>query len=71
MNGRRRDGTGLSGRQGQGRVGQGRGRMGGSLAGGVPGTCRCPGCGHREPHERGAPCAQKKCPKCGNVMTRE
>jgi NAD-dependent SIR2 family protein deacetylase len=45
--------------------------MGGPLAGGAVGTCLCPNCGHREPHERGAPCVQKRCPKCGTAMTRE
>jgi len=71
MNGRKRGGMGPGGGQGQGRVGQGRGRMGGPLAGGAVGTCLCPKCGHREPHERGVPCVQKKCPKCGTAMTRE
>lgn len=70
----RGDGTGPrgpGGGQGRGQVGQGRGRMGGPLAGGPVGTCVCPKCGHREPHERGAPCVQKKCPKCGTAMTRQ
>jgi len=70
----RGDGTGpkgLGGGKGQGHVGQGRGRMGGPLAGGPVGTCLCPECGHREPHERGAPCTRKKCPKCGTTMTRQ
>ena len=71
MNGRRRGGMGSGGGQGQGRGGQGRGRMGGPLAGGAGGTCLCPKCGHREPHERGVPCVQKQCPKCGTAMTRE
>jgi predicted Fe-Mo cluster-binding NifX family protein len=71
MNGRRRGGVGPGGGQGQGRGGQGRGRMGGPLAGGAGGTCLCPKCGHREPHERGVPCVQKQCPKCGTAMTRE
>lgn len=62
---------GPGGGQGRGQVGQGRGRMGGPLAGGPVGTCVCPKCGHREPHERGAPCLQKKCPKCGTAMTRQ
>jgi len=70
MNGEKKDGTGPGGGQGQGRVGQGRGRMGGPLAGGAVGTCLCPKCGHREPHERGVPCTQKKCPKCDAAMTR-
>lgn len=65
LNGKRRGG------QGQGQAGQGRGRMGGPLAGGAVGTCLCPKCGHREPHERGVPCVQKKCPKCGTAMTRQ
>jgi len=71
MNGRRLGGVGPGGGQGQGRGGQGRGRMGGPLAGGAGGTCLCPKCGHREPHERGVPCVQKQCPKCGTSMTRE
>jgi predicted Fe-Mo cluster-binding NifX family protein len=50
---------------------QGRGRMGGPRAGGPGGSCVCPKCGHREPHERGAPCAQRQCPKCLSAMTRE
>ncbi len=71
MNGRGRGGMGAGGGQGQGRVGRGRGRMGGPLAGGAGGTCLCPKCGHREPHELGVPCVQKPCPKCGTAMTRE
>jgi predicted Fe-Mo cluster-binding NifX family protein len=71
MNGRRRGGMGSGDGQGQGRGGQGRGRMGGPLAGGVGGACVCPKCGHRETHERGIPCVQKRCPKCGTAMTRE
>ena len=73
MNGRGRGGTG-GGRgqgQGQGRGGQGRGRMGGPRAAGAVGTCVCPKCGYQEPHERGVPCMQKQCPKCGTAMTRQ
>jgi hypothetical protein len=70
---KRRNSTGMGkrGGQGQNRDGQGRGRMGGPLAGGAVGTCLCPKCGRREPHERGVPCVQKQCPKCGTAMTRE
>jgi predicted Fe-Mo cluster-binding NifX family protein len=51
--------------------GQGQGRMGGSQAGGAIGFCVCTKCGHREAHERGVPCIQKQCPKCGTALTRE
>lgn len=68
MNRRTRAGTMQGAGQGGHRRGQGRGRLGGPLAGG---TCLCPKCGHREPHERGVPCVQKTCPQCGTTMTRE
>jgi len=71
MIGKGRGGMGAGGGQGRGRGGQGRGRMGGPLAAGVGGACLCPKCGHREPHEAGGPCMQKKCPKCGTAMIRE
>lgn len=70
----RGDGTGPRGPGGgqrRGRVGGKLDRTGGPPAGGAVGTCLCPKCGHREPHERGAPCAQKRCPKCDAAMTRE
>ncbi len=56
---------------GQGRRGQGKGRMGGPLSAGAVGTCVCPQCGHSEPHERGVPCTQKQCPKCGAALARQ
>jgi predicted Fe-Mo cluster-binding NifX family protein len=76
MNGRGKDGMGAG--RGQGRGGgrgqsgsQGRGRMGGPLAAGTVGTCLCPKCGQRLAHERGVPCVQRQCPKCGTAMIRE
>ena len=67
------DGTGPRGQgpgtgRGQGRGG-GRGRMGGSGLG-VGGECVCPNCGHRATHQRGTPCYEMRCPKCGTPMTR-
>ncbi|NLN75527.1 MAG: hypothetical protein GX139_04405 [Armatimonadetes bacterium] len=60
----------MPGRDGTGPVGgQGRGRMGGAKAG-IGGECVCPSCGHREPHKRGEPCAEKACPKCNARMVR-
>ncbi len=59
------------GRGGQGGQGQGQGRRGGPQAGGATGFCVCTACGYREPHERGVPCVQKRCPSCGAALTRE
>lgn len=62
-------GGGMGG--GAGRGGQGRGPIGGRGAAGPGGSCVCPKCGHKEPHEAGAPCTGQKCPQCGTAMTRE
>ena len=36
------------------------------------GQCICPRCGYRAAHnDRGIPCTEKACPKCGSVMTGE
>jgi hypothetical protein len=48
----------------------GRRRMGG-FGFGPGGNCVCPSCGAISPHQRGVPCFQQKCPKCGSPMTRE
>ena len=79
-----RKGRGMGGGGGQGQGGQGRGqggqgaqggrrpgRMGGPLAAGPAGYCVCSQCGQREPHQRGLPCAERRCSKCGAAMTRE
>jgi len=60
----RGDGTGPAGGQGRG------GRMGGNAAGGPGGECYCPKCGYVEPHKRGVPCAQIRCPQCNTFMVR-
>ncbi len=44
--------------------------MGGGRGLGPGGECVCPKCGERQPHERGNPCFDMKCPKCGSSMTR-
>ncbi len=76
MNGRKKGGMGTGGGQGQGRGrgpggGQGRGRLGGPEAAGAVGSCLCPKCGQRLAHDRGVPCVQRQCPKCGTTMIRE
>ena len=67
----RGDGTGPMGGGGRGMGrGGGRGRMGG-FGLGPGGYCVCPSCGHKVPHQRGVPCYQMKCPRCGAAMTRQ
>jgi len=83
--GRMQPGTGIGKGQGAGRgigagtgrgsagMGQRRGRMQpgtGMGFGGPAQTCICPSCQHEEPKQRGVPCVEKKCPKCGAMMTR-
>jgi len=40
---------------------------------GPSGWCCCsnPKCNYRTPHTRLKPCNQRKCPKCGTIMTKE
>ncbi len=65
-----------SGNLGQGRGfgrGRGRGQGGGRRSGGMGagGYCVCPSCGHKEAHQAGEPCFEKKCPECNTDMVRE
>ena len=55
---------------GFGRGRGGRGRMRGPFAAGPGGTCVCPSCKNKVPHQAGVPCYQMKCPKCGTPMVR-
>ncbi|NLC71371.1 MAG: hypothetical protein GX751_08455 [Desulfuromonadaceae bacterium] len=64
-------GMGGGGGRGQGPSGAGRGRMGGPAAAGPEGLCVCPKCGRKEPHQRGVPCNQLRCPECGVAMIRQ
>jgi len=69
------DGTGPTGGgpgtgRGLGRGG-GRGRQPGGFGLGPSGNCVCPSCGTKVPHQRGIPCYEMKCPKCGSRLTRE
>jgi len=59
------------GRGGRGQGGRGLGRIGGSFASETVGYCVCPQCGHSQPHERGFPCFELVCPKCGTPLVRQ
>jgi predicted Fe-Mo cluster-binding NifX family protein len=65
MNGR---GRRMGGGGGQGRGGRRAGGANTSMSTRVTGNCLCPQCGEKVPHERGEPCASRKCPKCGTAM---
>ncbi len=65
----------VNGRKGRSRAGGrgqrgGRGRMGGPLAGGQAGSCVCPKCNESVVHERGIPCSEQQCPRCGTALVR-
>jgi len=51
-------------------LGQGGGRMGRFAPAEPSGTCKCLNCDYEEVKVRGVPCVNKKCPKCGGLMTR-
>ena len=38
---------------------------------GAGGTCICPKCGEKIPHQDGIPCQDERCPGCGAKMLRE
>lgn len=61
----------VRGRGGRGQGGRGFGRMDGSFANENVGYCVCPQCGHSQPHERGFPCFEISCPKCGTPLIRK
>ena len=52
--------------KGRGMGGQGRGRGQKGSAGAD--ICVCPSCGEEVSHQRGTPCMNTKCPKCGTPM---
>ncbi|KPJ56439.1 hypothetical protein AMJ49_04850 [Parcubacteria bacterium DG_74_2] len=51
-------------------AGRGRGGQPGGFGLGPSGECWCPQCNKKVPHQRGIPCYEAKCPKCGSLMTR-
>jgi len=71
MNGMKKGGRGMGSGQGQGQGGRRAGRGGGPLAAGPDGYCVCSQCGQKETHQRGVPCFERKCPKCGATMVRQ
>jgi len=48
----------------------GRGRQPDGFGLGPGGECVCPNCGTKIPHQRGVPCYEHRCPKCGQAMAR-
>jgi hypothetical protein len=59
-------------RGGRGLGAGGRGRGGGNKPGSGPGgSCVCPKCGYRTPHEVAQRCVDTTCPQCGTRLTKE
>ena len=38
---------------------------------GPGGSCICPKCGYKAPHQKATPCQDQKCPQCAVKMSRE
>jgi predicted DNA-binding protein (UPF0251 family) len=56
---------------GRGRgAGAGRGQGSGAGFQGSSSSCKCVNCGYESQKQRGVPCTQMKCPKCGSMMMR-
>lgn len=49
-------------------VGEQKGMGGSAMGRGGEEYCKCSKCGYEMKHERGKPCNEFKCPKCGEVM---
>jgi hypothetical protein len=60
---------GGSGGRGGGGGGGGRGQSGAAM--GAGGSCLCPKCGQRFPHQPGVPCLSERCSECGVALVRE
>ena len=63
-------GLGLEAGRGMGRSRGGRSRGDGFRVG-PAGSCICPYCGTKIPHQIGFRCFEERCPKCGTTMRRE
>ena len=65
------DEKGSSGKRLGARRGMGSRRGGRGRGAGPGGSCICPNCGEKVPHQLGIPCYEQRCSKCGAAMTRE